>query len=110
MERTSGGRTVTTIYATVRGGRLEVSEPIDLPDGTELRIPLPEPNLDGPLSGEELARVLAAMDRLQPFDLTDAERAAMEAERQAQKEREKAEFAAEGERLKRMWDDAIPPR
>lgn len=97
---------MTTITATVRGGRLEVSEPIDLPDGTELRIPLP----DGPLSGEELARVLAAMDRLQPFDLTDAESAAMDAARQAQKEREKAEFAADGERLKRMWDDALPPR
>lgn len=101
---------MTTITATVRGGRLEVSEPIDLPDGTELRIPLPEPNPDGPLSPDELARVLAAMDRLQPFDLTDAERAAMEAARQAQREREKAEFVAEGERLKRMWDDAIPPR
>jgi hypothetical protein len=97
---------MTTITATVRGGRLEVSEPIDLPDGTELRIPLP----DGPLSPEELARVLAAMERMRPFDLTDAERAAMEADRQAQREREKAEFVAEGERLKRMWDDPIPPR
>src|SRR5437870_2537594 len=32
---------MTTIKATVRGGRLEVQEPINLPDGTELLIPLP---------------------------------------------------------------------
>lgn len=86
----------TTITATVRGGRLELAEPIDLPDGTELRIPLPD---DGPPSPDEIARLLAAMEQMIPFELSDAERAAWEAERQARKEREKAAFAAEGERL-----------
>ncbi len=33
---------MTTIKAIVRGGRLETSEPIDLPDGTELTIPIPD--------------------------------------------------------------------
>jgi hypothetical protein len=32
---------MTTIKATIRNGRIEVDEPIDLPDGTELTIPLP---------------------------------------------------------------------
>jgi hypothetical protein len=34
---------MTTIKAIVRNGRIEVDEPIDLPDGTELRIPIPDP-------------------------------------------------------------------
>lgn len=33
---------MTTIRAIVRLGRIEVDEPIDLPDGTELLIPIPE--------------------------------------------------------------------
>lgn len=101
---------MTTITATVRGGRLEVAEPIDLPDGTELQIPLPGAADDGPMSPDEIARVVAAMGRMVSFDLTDAERAAWEAERQARKEREKAAFVAEGEKLRRMWDDPLPPR
>jgi hypothetical protein len=32
---------MTTIKAIVRNGRIEVDKPIDLPDGTELTIPLP---------------------------------------------------------------------
>ena len=80
---------MTTITATVRGGRLEVAEPINLPDGTELRIPLPGAPDEGPMSPDEIARVLAAMDQMIPFDLTDAERSAWEAERQARKGREK---------------------
>ncbi len=102
--------TVNTITATVRGGRIEVDEPIDLPDGTELRIPLPDSGDDEPMAPGEIARVLAAMDRIEAFDLTDAERAAWEAERQAQKAREKVAFAEQGEKLRGMWDDPIPPR
>jgi hypothetical protein len=57
-----------TIKATVRGGRLEVDEPINLPDGTELEIPLPDNGDEGPLPPSEIARVLAAMDRMEPRD------------------------------------------
>jgi hypothetical protein len=32
---------MTTIKAFIRNGRIEVDEPIDLPDGTELTIPIP---------------------------------------------------------------------
>lgn len=34
---------MNAIRAVVRGGRIETDEPLDLPDGTELRIPLPAP-------------------------------------------------------------------
>lgn len=98
---------MTTITATVRGGRLEVAEPIDLPDGTELLVPLPE---TGSMPPDEIARVLAAMERMESFEWSDAERAALEAEQHARKEREKAAFAAEGEKLRGMWDAPLPPR
>ena len=62
------------------------------------------------MSPEEIDRVLAAMEHIQPFDMTVAERAAWEAERQARKEWEKAHFTEHGEKLRRMWDGPIPPR
>ncbi|MFO0950024.1 MAG: hypothetical protein U0835_02510 [Isosphaeraceae bacterium] len=61
---------MNTIKATVRGGRLELDQLIDLPDGTELLIPLPDaPDEGAPMSPEEIARVLAALDRMISFDL-----------------------------------------
>lgn len=100
---------MTTITATVRGGRLEVTEPIDLPDGTELRVQLPDVGADAPVPPDEIARVLAAMDRVEPFDLSAADRAEWEAERAAQKAREKAQFAEQSEQLRRLWDAPVPP-
>ena len=56
----------------IRNGRVEVDEPIDLPEGTEVVV---APNVigrdDGPVPPEEIARVLAAMQRLQPLDIPD---------------------------------------
>ncbi|QJW96780.1 hypothetical protein [Frigoriglobus tundricola] len=97
------------IKVTVRGGRLEVDEPINLPDGTELEIPLPDDG-EGPMPADEIVRVLAAMDRIEPLDLTDTERAAWVAERADRKAREMAAFAEQSEEFRRMWDDPIPPR
>ena len=37
---------MSILKATVRNGRIETDGPIDLPDGTELRIPLPDSALD----------------------------------------------------------------
>jgi hypothetical protein len=106
---------MNAIRAIVRGGRLEVEEPLNLPDGTELLIPLPNgapetKDEDGPLSPEEIVRVLAAMEQMQSFDLTEAERAAWEADRQARKAWEIAHFEEHAEKLRRMWDAPIPPR
>lgn len=56
----------------IRNGRVEVDEPIDLPEGTEVVV-AKESTLrdDGPVSPEEIARVLAAMHRLRPLDISD---------------------------------------
>jgi hypothetical protein len=95
------------IKGTVKDGRLELSVPADWPDGTEVEI---HP-LDGAagvddevIAAAEIARTLAAMEQVEPFEMSDTEQAAWEAERRADREREKAQFAEHSERLRRMWD------
>jgi hypothetical protein len=95
---------VSTIKATVKGGRLELEQPIDLPDGTELLIPVPDaPDGDTPMSPEEIARVLAAVDRMIPFDRTPEDEARLEADRQARKAWEHGHADQRAETLKGMW-------
>lgn len=56
----------------IRNGRVEVDEPIDLPEGTEVVVaPEAAGRDDGPVPPEEIARVLAAMQRLQPLNIPD---------------------------------------
>jgi hypothetical protein len=98
---------MTTIKATIKNRRLEFDAPEDWPDGTQVEIhpvaPMPVPETDE-MSSEEIAHTLAAMDRMEPFDMTEAERAAWEAERQARKDREKARFAEHADELRRVWE------
>jgi hypothetical protein len=98
---------MTAIRATVKDGRVQLEVPADWPDGTEVEIhPLLQRTNgdDEAMSPEEIAKTLAAMAQVEPFDLTDAERAAREAERRARKECEKAEFATHAEELRRIWE------
>jgi hypothetical protein len=92
-----------TIRGTVSGGRLEVDVPDDWPDGTEVEIQ-PVAHDDDVMSPEEIARTLAAMDQIEPFEMTEAEEAAWEAERKARKEAEKATFFQRAEELRRQWE------
>lgn len=54
---------MSAIVGIVRGGRIELDEPLDLPDGTEINIALPKnlSNDDPPMTPEEIERTLAAM-------------------------------------------------
>ena len=72
---------MTTIRAVIHGGRIDVPAPSDLPDGTEvfLTIGTNIPDDDAPMSSEEIARVLAAMEKVEPFDWTPEERTAADA-------------------------------
>ncbi|MCZ2341774.1 MAG: hypothetical protein LC104_08255 [Bacteroidales bacterium] len=96
----------------IKGGQVVLDRPADLPDDTDVIITpgLPACVDNEPMTPDEIARVLALMDMTQPFDLTDAERAAWEAEQAATKAREKAQFIEYAERLRGMWDDPVPPR
>jgi hypothetical protein len=78
-----------------------------LPDGTEVQVLVPEradlgsgPEEDGPVTAEEMARVLAAMDRLEPLEMSEQERQALEAARQARKAWAKAHFDEHAAKLR----------
>jgi hypothetical protein len=95
-----------TIKGTVTGGRLELNVPADWFDGTEVEIlPLSKgADVDDMMSPGEIANLLAAMDQLEPLDLTEAELTAWKAERQARKKWEKAQFAQHAGKLQGMWE------
>jgi hypothetical protein len=99
---------MTTMTAIVRNGQLELPRPIDLPDGTEVEIRLPETEHssgeEGQMTPEEIARTLAAMDKIEPLEMSDEERAALTADRQARKEWEKAHFDERAEKVRRGWE------
>ncbi len=87
---------MSTIKAVIRNGQVEVDSPIDMPDGTEITIQLPDKHAlrstlgdDAPMTSEEITRILSLMDLVRPFEMTDAERAAWEADRRTRREVEK---------------------
>jgi hypothetical protein len=101
---------MTTVKATVKGGRLELDVPADWPDGTEVIVqPVAGDENFGireecwPHTPEAVADWLRWYDTLEPLIFTDEERAAWETARENQKDFEKAAFAARAEKLQRMW-------
>ena len=75
------------IRGIIRKGQVIMIEPADLPDETEVAI-VPvgvtgSTDGEGPMSPGEIARTLAALDEVEPFEMSDEERAAFEAHRQA---------------------------
>jgi hypothetical protein len=95
---------MTTIKAIVRSGRIEVIEPIDLPDGTELTIPIPDPSgsLEIPNNDESPEAIEAWIrwyDSLEPLELSPAERAAWDAARREQKQLELAQWEKRSQQI-----------
>lgn len=71
--------TMNAIKATVEFGRIDVQVPSEWPDGTEVEIhpqgqAYPDDD-ERPMTPEEIARTLAAMDKVEPFDLSAEEAA-----------------------------------
>jgi hypothetical protein len=99
---------VNAFKGIIHDGQVILPQPMDLPDGTEVEIvPVDQAEVaddDGPVTPEEITRTLAAMDRIQPFEMTDPERAMIEADRQERKEWEKARFREHADRLRRIWE------
>jgi hypothetical protein len=96
---------MTMLKGVVSKGRIELDEPLNLPDGTVLMIPLPNGKLDDdePMTQEEIDRQLALMDQMEPLQMTDEEIAAWEAERKAQREWDKSHFFERAKKLEKMW-------
>ena len=66
----------------VQNGQVIVEEPINLPDGSKVTITAqPQENFAGvadnerPMTPDEIVRTLAAMDRIEPFDISPEEEA-----------------------------------
>jgi hypothetical protein len=78
---------MSAIRGIIRRGQVVMTEPANLPDETEVEI-VPvgltaSKDDEGAMTPDEIARTLAAMDEIEPFEMTDEEKAAIEAERQA---------------------------
>ena len=98
---------MSTLKGIIRNGQVIVIGPTDLPEGTEVEIlPVGLSSVDdqGQVTPDEIARTLAAMEVIEPFEMTEAERTAIEADGQARKEWEKAHFDEHGDRLRRIWE------
>lgn len=97
---------MTILRATIQDRRLELDAPADWPDGTVVEIaPRGEPTEDqDTLSPEEIEATLAAMDRMEPLDWTDAERSQWDVDRRKRIEREKAAFFQDARPLQGNWD------
>jgi hypothetical protein len=90
---------MTSIKAVVRDGRIETREPIDLPDGTELTIPLPDCGMplglrddEWPNTPEAIEAWIRWYDSLEPLEFAPSERAAWEAARQEDRQFELAQW------------------
>ena len=94
--------------AVIRGGRVEVNSPIDLPDGSEVAVSLIDTTnsaeADDDMSAAEIADMLTAMDHMEPLEWTDEEQSAWEVSRQARKEWEKSQFVERAEKLRRNFE------
>ena len=71
---------MTTVRAFVHDRRIDIPAPEDLPDGTEVVLTIGTPHSDnGPLPPSEIAMVLAAMNQLEPLELSLEEAADLDA-------------------------------
>lgn len=102
---------MTLTTALIRNGQVELPHSLDLPDGTQVVVFLPdreETNIgfgeDPPMTPEEIARILTAMEKIEPLELTEEEEKELASERQARKEREKACFNEHADKLRDMWE------
>lgn len=62
---------MNSIKTTIRNGRIDIPAPREFPDGTEVMLTIAQSDDDQPPTPNEIAHTLAAMDRLQPWDLPD---------------------------------------
>jgi hypothetical protein len=102
---------MNAIKGVFRNGQFVVPAAPDWPDGCEVLIePVQEAasagmrEEDWPSTPEALAALLERWDRREPPVLTEEERAEWEAIRRDEKERDKARFAEDAERLRRVWE------
>jgi len=99
---------MSPIRGIVRNGRVETSAPLPIPEGTEILIVVPDEARDREDDWDNSPAAIAAWlewyDSLEPLIQTDQELAALDADRQARRAWEKAQFEAHADRLRSMWE------
>ena len=66
-----------SLHGVIRNGRVQVDQPIDLPDGSAvLIVPVHATHLneDRAMNADEIALALAAVDKVEPFEMTEEDR------------------------------------
>lgn len=92
------------VRGVVRNGRVEVDEPLPLPDAAAVVVRGWDASADTPPSSDDVAATLRAIDAVEPMDWTPDELAAWEADRRTRREHEKAVFTARSEVLRGVWE------
>jgi hypothetical protein len=98
---------VNMLKGVIHNRQVILLHPADLPEGTEVEIlpvGLARPADEGPLTTNEITRTLAAMEAIQPFELSELERAAIVLDREARNEWEKSRFKEHAEWLREIWE------
>jgi hypothetical protein len=100
-----------TITATVRNGRVETDDPIELPEGTRLLVvpaDAPEAHADEEHDWDDtpdgVAAWVAQLHALEPFILTDDDRHRIAEARAEQRAWELANFDARADKLRKLWE------
>jgi hypothetical protein len=62
---------MTIIKTTVRNRRIDVPAPGDIPDGAEIMLTIAQSDENEPMAPEEIARVLAAMRKLEALEIPE---------------------------------------
>ncbi len=93
------------IRGIIRNGQVVLKEPAGWPDGTEVVVDLVGPgDEEGLMAPDEIARVLALMEQVVPFDMTVQEEAVWQEERKARKEREIRDFFSRADKVRDIWE------
>jgi hypothetical protein len=99
---------MTILKGIIHDGQVVLPQPTDLPEGTEMQtVPMylaESADDEQSMTADQIARTLAAMECVQPFEMTGLERAVIEADRLARKEWEKSRFFENADRLRGMWE------
>lgn len=103
---------MTTLQGTIRNGQILLDAPTTLPEGTRVEV-LPigvgwsgvgMREEDWPTTPEGIEALLARWDQIGPSWLSPEDDAAWRANLKEDKEREKANFMNDAEKLKRIWE------
>jgi hypothetical protein len=103
---------MTALQGTIKNGQIVLDAPTELPEGTRVEV-LPiegiRPTLgmreeEWPTTPEAIANLLARMDQVEPGWLSPEDDASWRSALRAQKEAEKAQFFADADKVRGVWE------